>query len=91
MKNNNNNYHDEETGIKLAKLFWAQISLVSDDVIKDENICEQAKAEIFEDRMKNFEDLSEDEKQCYIIAASCGWQCSMTVLKTLLELQENNK
>jgi hypothetical protein len=82
---------NEATGVKVARLFYAQTSLISDDVLRDDNICEEAKKEIFTSNMQNFDDLSEDEKQSYIIAASCGWQCAMGVLRTLLALNENNK
>jgi hypothetical protein len=84
----------EPAQVQIARLFYRMIDIISNDVIKDDNVCEEAKSAIFSSSMISFDELSYKEQESYIIAANAGWCAGMSVLKTLLDLnedKENNK
>jgi hypothetical protein len=90
MKNKpKNNNLNESAGIQVARLFYRQIEIISADVIKDDNVCENLKQKVFEESMKNFDDLPPEEQESYVIAANAAWCAGMSILRTLLELQED--
>jgi hypothetical protein len=89
VKINNVDISKEPAQIQVARLFYRMIDVISADIIKDDNVCEEARKQIFESQMVNFDELSDKEKEMYIIAANAGWCSSMSILRTLMELQED--
>jgi hypothetical protein len=87
----NKNVLQEADGIKIARLFYAQTQLVSDSIIKDDTVCETLKKTIFVSNMRNFDDIPLEEQESYIIAANAGWTAGMSVLRMLIEINEDKK
>jgi hypothetical protein len=87
----NKDISSEPAQIQVARLFYRMIDIISNDIIKDDNVCEEIKSTIFPSTMVNFDDLPYKEQESYIISANAGWCAGMSVLKTLLDLNENNK
>jgi hypothetical protein len=81
----------EPAQIQVARLFYRMIDIISNDIIKDDNVCEETKSAVFENTMVNFDDLSYKDQEKYIIAANAGWCAGMSVLKTMLDLSEDKK
>jgi hypothetical protein len=91
MKKNNKNNIYEELGIKLARNFYASIQLINDDIMKNPDVSDDAKKELFRYSLTNFDDLDEYEKRYIEISASCGLQSGVVVLQTLMSVAEQQK
>ena len=88
--NKKNNISTESAQIQVARLFYRMIDIISNDIVKDDNVCEHIKSEIFESTMINYDELPLEVQHSYIIASNAAWCAGMSILKTLLELNENN-
>lgn len=84
-------FQPTEYNMVIIKSFYNMLQTIISEIIKRDDMPEEAKKELFRYTMTNFDDLNKKEQSYLAISAYHGLQCGMAVWNTLMTINLEEK